>query len=442
MINIPPIKLGTEIKTELIPDVTRSWKVGQVLNASVESGGEALSRVLLRIGQQQLEARTPVTLKTGDQVRLLIKSLGETPLLSIQTGASPAQQAADKLRSFIARQTDLGKLVQQIVKTVSEQPLPEPLRQPLQRLLTQLPEARQLLRPDTLKQLISNSGIALEARLATPAPAQADIDHDLKANLLRAAANLVEQIPPPTVDRQGKAIDLTTALQQFVRGEINLRQLGAALFNHLTPDELETVQKFLRDPDHPLPAPLPGKLSLLVQHLQQQPQPQQRQLAENLLSLLRNLPAAQELKALVDNAVARISSQQLTPLTRDADSPYLLMFDLPVKDRQGISLFQFRIEQDAHQPDREQDSWTVTINFNLAPMGPVQARLHLMGEQISTVFHADNSTTVATLQQHLHVLQQAYVDAGLQPGRIDVIRGQPPQQRAVPESVHMVDEKA
>ena len=60
MINIPPIKPGTEIKAEILPDITKTWKIGQVLNATTETGGEALNKVLLRIGQQLIETRSPI----------------------------------------------------------------------------------------------------------------------------------------------------------------------------------------------------------------------------------------------------------------------------------------------------------------------------------------------------------------------------------------------
>ena len=116
MVNIPPIKPGTEIKSPRLPDVTKTWQVGQLLSATAETGGDALSRIVLRIGQQLFEARTPIALKTGDPVQLVIKSLGEQPVFKIQGQQEIRPLAAEKLKSFIAKQGDMKVLMEQLPK--------------------------------------------------------------------------------------------------------------------------------------------------------------------------------------------------------------------------------------------------------------------------------------------------------------------------------------
>ncbi len=76
MINIPPIKSSAVVKPELLTEITKTWRVGQVLNATTQQGGDALSKVLIQVGQHTLETKTPVALKPGEDVKLLIKSLG------------------------------------------------------------------------------------------------------------------------------------------------------------------------------------------------------------------------------------------------------------------------------------------------------------------------------------------------------------------------------
>ena len=150
MINIPPIKQSEAIKSELITDVTRTWKVGQVLNATTQRGGEALSNVLLRVGQHTIEAKTPVTLQTGQDVKLLVKSLTEfhtsnqaskLPLLSIietQPLISDTNKlATTKLRQFIAIQQAFS----QVQLLASD-------------LLSNKNAAEKI--PDTLKTLLNN----------------------------------------------------------------------------------------------------------------------------------------------------------------------------------------------------------------------------------------------------------------------------------------------
>ena len=153
MINIPPIKPGTEIKTDIIPDITRTWKTGQVLHATAETGGDALSKILLRIGQQLVEARTPIPLKTGEQIKLVVKSLGEQPVLSIQTTADRTDIAADKLRHFIAQQQDIRPLIQLGQNLVKNENINPDIRQLIQQFVNRLPTVEQLVNPTQLKQL-------------------------------------------------------------------------------------------------------------------------------------------------------------------------------------------------------------------------------------------------------------------------------------------------
>ena len=112
MINIPPIKPRTEIKPEIISDITKTWKVGQLLNATVSKGGQPLETIQLRLGQHLLESRSPIALKAGDNVQLLVKELGIEPLLSIKGPISTRDTAIQLLRSYINNQQDIKPLLQ------------------------------------------------------------------------------------------------------------------------------------------------------------------------------------------------------------------------------------------------------------------------------------------------------------------------------------------
>jgi len=63
MMKIPPVNASLAVNREAISDTSKIWKVGQILNATTEHGGDSLSKVLLRVGQYILETRTPVPLK-------------------------------------------------------------------------------------------------------------------------------------------------------------------------------------------------------------------------------------------------------------------------------------------------------------------------------------------------------------------------------------------
>ncbi len=440
MINIPPIKPSAEIRAELLPDISKTWKIGQVLNATVESGGEALHKILLRIGQLQVETRAPLPLKHGDQIKLLVKSLGETPLLSIQGSPDKPALAAEQLRGVIARQQDLGSFMQLARQRINDERLPAEVQNRLRDLLRQLPDTRQLLDPQQFKRLVKNSGIFLEPRLLQNA---AEPARDIKAQLMQLGETLRQADPEtarPPVTAETKAARIDRAIQAFVNGNTSLSRLADQLLLGLSTDEVNDLRDFLAARQPQIPPALAVKLEALIQHLQQQAQP--RQLMDNLFSLLKNLPLIHELKNAVDQALAKITSQQLMPLTRDADSPLLLMFDLPVREKDRLQHFQFRIEEENHGADKNHNSWTVTLYFDMPPLGPVQARLHLIEQSISTVFQAEKTATAKIIRQHMELLKSAYVRAGFQVGQLDVINGRPQAFEPPTSGAHIVDEKA
>ncbi|TNF35271.1 MAG: flagellar hook-length control protein FliK [Gammaproteobacteria bacterium] len=437
MINIPPIKPGTELKTERLPDITQIWKAGQVLNATVETGSETMDRILLRIGSRTFEARTPIPLKTGEQIKLLVKTLGETPLLSIQTRVDPTAVAADKLRSFLTPSINPEKLVDSIQHIISRGTLSPPLKQQLQQFIQQLPDINDILQPRQLSRLMSNSGVFLEPRLlTTPEQTTADI----KGQLLRLAQTLQQELPdPPARIADNKSIQQT--VNEFIRGDTTIQQLVRSLVSLLPRENMQQLLQFISG--HKQIAVSEELLPLynqLAVNIRQQPRAQA--ITETLVRLLESTQALQELKASVEQHLSRITSQQLIPLTRDADNPLLLLLGLVFRDKEHTYLVDFRIEQEQKARDKQQEKWSVILNFNFPELGAIQSQLHLIGDQLATSFHATQMTTVRKIEQHLPLLQSALEKIGLQVVHLDVTQQTLKQPRDIPTDIHILNEKA
>jgi len=460
MINISAIPSLSKILTEPVSDVTKTWKVGQVLNATAERNANAQDNVLIRIGQSLLEAKTPVALKNGDALKLLVKSLGETPVLKIQTAASPAPQiAAQNLKSFIGRQQDLTSLLHLSQKIIENSSTPKMIKQQLVDLKQQLPSVVQLTQAKTLKKLIQNSGIFLESKLnhlhhhaqqqntlRQHAPQNALLNHDVKSQLLRISAQLQSDAPelavksPITITRNlGTVID--PLVKQFIKGEINITQLSTLLTTQLPKKHSQLIQQVLTTADISLlPKELKNSFTILLNHLQQQANPKQMQ--DNLSGQLKTMELLQDLKAGVDGALAKITSQQLTILTRETDNLLLLLFDIVLKDKNENHLIQFRLEQEKSAKDKKTSSWTVALNFNFKELGPVQARLHLTDNHISTVFRAEQENTANNISKQINLLDTAFRRIGFDAINLDVSRGNISKARDFPKNVHILDEKA
>ncbi len=439
MINIPLIPVSTKIRTELIPDVTKTWKVGQLLNATAERNVNANDIVLMRMGNTILEAKTPIALKSGDPLKLLVKSLGDKPVLTIQTSLAPPQIAAQNLKSFIGQQQDLTGLLALSQNVIANPAISRMLKQQILDLHQGLPDAEQVTQAQTLKKLIQNSGIFLESKLNS---LQTDsLGQDTKSQLLRIKAQLQEAVPGLLVKPQlTTANNLQSIINAFLQGSVDPVQLSILLTNRLSKGQRQIMIQALTTAGRaPVPKILLDNFTLILNHIQQQDNPQK--LREILSSLLETMGLLQELKSRTDGALAKVTSQQLMPLTREADS-LLLLFDLYFKDKTENHLINFRLEQEKSAEEQGASGWAITLNFDFRELGPVQAQLHLTDNNIYTLFRAERISTAERLSGEMNLLQTAFNNIGFDAINLAVAQGGISQPNDLAKGVRLLDEKA
>jgi hypothetical protein len=433
MVNIPIIPPASELPTELLPDISKTWKAGQVLNATVERGGENLDKILLRIGHQLLESRTPLPLKTGEQIKVLVKSLGDTPLLSILTETTLAQRAASQLRQFIAQQQDWRPLIELADQALTNPRLPTALQPLLQNLLRNLPTVEQLSQPQTLQAFIENSGVFMESRLARHMPGA---EQDVKTRLQRLNS-LLQTVAPasPAATDPEQAISL---IQSWMRNpQTPLAQLASQLSALISPADMQGLIKAVEILK--IETPLANVMLQLFAQVQKQ---QGSAALENLLRLLGEHATLNELKAATAQAISHINQHQLLPLVRDADSALLLLFGLPLRHEQQLHWIDFRLEREKTSSAQTAPGWSVTLNFDIPELGPMQARLHLSGKRLTTLFRASQPDTLAKIRQHLPLLQRALERSGLEIAQLDVVAGISETPTPVRSDVRILDEQA
>ncbi|MBI3187882.1 MAG: flagellar hook-length control protein FliK [Gammaproteobacteria bacterium] len=434
MVNIPIIPPATEIHTELLPDISQTWKVGQVLNATVERGGENLDKILLRIGQQILESKTPLPLKTGEQIKVLVKALGEAPLLSIITQPTTAQLAASQLRPFINQQPDWKPLIDIALKLLAGNQLPAIARPVLQNLIQQIPDAEQLSQPNILRQLIERSGVMLETHLARRQ--DVNIEKDFKA-LLQQLDKVLQSISP-VAGRTSHSDQAIRLIETYIRNpQLPLPVLAQELGALINPADMRNLLTAIEAKR--FDTPLTTAVVQLFAHIQKQ---QGTAALEQLLRLISDQNNIGELKTALTNAVSHISQQQLLPLLREADSALLLLFGLPVRHDNETHWINFRIEREKTSSAQAGAGWHVTLNFDIAALGPMQAKLHLQGKQLTTLFRASNNETQAKIRQHLPLLQQALQRSGIEVLKLDVVAGNIETPQPIMTNVHILDEQA
>lgn len=472
MINIPPIKASAAPTTPLLTEVSKTWKVGQILSATSTQTSPAHSNVLLQMGQHLIQTKTPVDIQQGQQVNLQVKSLGDPqekllPLLKLLPLTSTDTQliskiATGKLREFIAVQQHLSQLqksAHQLLSLAQKQTtpaLPESLTASIQKLQTSLQVKSQNLDASQLKQLISNSGVFLENKLAnqinqvanmTPQQVLKPLYNDMKLQLLSLSQQLTQLTGQLPHKNYQPVLNLTPQQSQQLQNLVSQYADKPTLWvkpltNSLAPSNLQQLVQYLQLPksEQNISEQLKQLADTILQQLQQQPLTQRK--LQSLTDLLQNRLAIMELSQQVDQSISKITSLQLQPLTREGDNMIMLFFNLVFKDSHEHFDIQFNIQQENEKDQSNEESWKATLVFHFKTLGEVQSKIHLLGDRVSTVFYTEVTTTAEKIKSLLPVLNEALNKAGLTVISLDV-NNQLPNDIHIPvQPDHLLDENA
>lgn len=383
----------------------QSLRVGQLLQAVVTKQ-LATNTVLLQLlnnpsptssqaaSPLQLKAETPLPLVLGQRLQLVVSQLGEKPILTVlnqMPTTDPALKQA--LLQALPRQSGMTPLLANLSWINQQQTgiIPQAILVLAKELLDKLPSRDKISSAEGLKQAIKDSGLFLESKLGQAAQKgnAPESSNDIKSLLLRLLNGVRKESSQTAAPTTARPLLTSTPL---------------------------------------LPTPaVPGG----------RPQPQGK--AEATLATLNNtLALLQELGKQTEGSVARTQLHQLASLPTAEQNPLTWSFELPIRNQDKLDLFQFIIEE--HQDDEndeQQRRWNVTIAFELAPLGPMYARLQLQNGKISTIFWADALDTSTLINQNLTELAQRYQQAGLESSELRCYQGKPPAtvNNAIPRIV-------
>jgi hypothetical protein len=147
-------------------------------------------------------------------------------------------------------------------------------------------------------------------------------------------------------------------------------------------------------------------------------------------SLQAQLPAAllrTELLQQAEASVARVQLSQLASLPQGREAGMEWLLDLPVRRGEDTDVWTLGIRRDHEQGGRDQEGqeplWTVQLAFDLPGLGPMQARVSLRGEQVSTWFWTTQEAALPLLQAHLQELRRELEASGLRVAELHCLRG-------------------
>jgi Flagellar hook-length control protein FliK len=366
------------------PTLLAQWRVGTILQAVTVV--DAAGRLYLDIGNARYAARLASSdsgvPRNGE--RLQLKVLRESPVLAFEavrltTSNEASNPTVDALRRFVPRQDSPAPLAANLalLASSSKTELPPAVRQAAAKLWRAMPEAEALVRPQQLRQALTDSGAFLEAKLAgAPTPSgSATLNNDLKALSLQLARVVAE-----AGGRANAAPSTTVA------------------------------------------APVPTSSSGL------QPLPS----SPPTLAILPNELQLHELARQTEGAVARLTALQVANSAPDP-TPALLL-ELPVRFGDEVSLLRLRIERDSSgespTPEATPSVWTVEAALDLGAAGALHARIVLQGQRLDVQLRATAPDVVAALRTQSEQLSSLLRESGLDVQRIACLHGLPPVEAA------------
>ena len=404
---------GYQISLERIKNtLLESLHQGQVLQARALTSTQN-KQVQLRIGKLDILAHTQLKITAGDNLTLQVIKAADPLQLSILQEQSVRTIQAEAMRAALPQQAPASELMQRLnaLSPGRTGGQPEITLQPSR----QTPQAM----PGAAGVLLQRGGSA-----------QPGISGALLVNT------------QPSAPLGVKADSPSNSLLSGAEGTKLFQAINRVLSSQIVPDQNLTAERV--------------RLAFTTSGLfmesalatgGQRPADMKIGLLELLLLLRPQLAAARtnrppvlaaavergadpvrlliELVSQAEAGLARILFNQLLSLPGNDSDQQLWQFDLPFRQGAKSDSFQVQIQKETKQngQGKAETRWSVKLDFALEPIGPVQARLILIGDEISSSFIAEQAETAQRLEQALPILARAFSRAGLKVSGLSATRG-------------------
>lgn len=235
--------------------------------------------------------------------------------------------------------------------------------------------------------------------------------------------NALQQSALLSVDANAQpAIDLKSAL-------LGLRQ---ALQTWLAPKTEAAFPQQLVTPQSPAHTPAPP--------LRNGPTVPQPPALPGILDAMPLREAGMRLLAETDAALSRHTMLQIASLPddpaapRSADNAQRLVLDIPLVTPQGTAIVQLRIEREEKKNTKGKTAsvWQAMFSIDTEPLGPVHARVAMVGDTANVSLFAERGDSAAALRDHIPLLAAGLAEAAVEPGDILCAKGAPATPAAAP----------
>lgn len=495
-----PALLPSPTVTGRVTSLLAQLPPGQILLAEVETRlSESSYRLRLTESGQTLRAQSSLNLAPGTLLKLEVTQPGNPPQLrllpSTDTEDAATRATQHALRNYLPHQLNLDEVtrtlrhaLQALTGSVTEPSLPRSVRLALDALLDAVPTQAELATPAGLKKAFENSGLFLEARLATalrdgkPLPSGSDFKSRL-LNLLTQLTSVTKSQTPsfdtptpapgdariwpdakaaPTPSLPGTQASSLTGTTPETADEVPGILLGAnrSLAAHdrtaNTPPSACQTPSPRTDPGHPGPAaeviPLPTlsapnrsgqDTTLLVDEIEGR---QPKLVMDKPSTTTPDAPCddedafaspTSELKPMLhktEGALARVVLDQLASQPQPDGKQTAWQVEIPFTAGNHTDSARLKIVRERKtESGPEGTFWSVTLELNPPGLGRVHSRITLASGHVDSYFWSDQPATTDLIHANLNMLAARLQQAGLDIGRLDTVPVAPAEP--VPDTV-------
>jgi len=439
--------LGTG-KTNLTVD---KLQTGQFVYAKVVEQLADKNQIIIRLGNQLLQAKSDVQVNVGQTLKLLVEKSAGSLILKLPTPAQPVDLVNSTLRQLLPKQAPINEFQQPLNailtnintlssnQTASQQSLLTPhliaLKTLTATLLQPSTNKENISSPNILRTAIQNSGIFLEPKLQQAL-------NDVKAHLVVTADN-ARQVNKAVFSNQPLDNPVLTKASLLAGTAVTGIDLKANLIRLIEvlkswPRQVaSTPQQTQNNQQQAIPLPLVKTQAPLVQTPGQTAAPPV--IAQTLDNQLRDLISKAE------GALSKITLHQLASSNQEnVSTRQNWQLEIPFFNNQTTESIFLKIEKEVIKKNHTQaeQQWTVSLEMTPPKLGLIKNKLTLLQNQVNSSFWAENSDTNTLIREHLGLLRERLSRANLNPDQIKVLTGPGPNLQNIKSSNSILNEKA
>lgn len=349
-------------------------KLGQIVDAVTLSNSNQ-GHVSLRIGEAVFKASTNIAFQQNAHLSLEVVQV--QPHLLLKLISSPAGSVAtsalqDAMISWLPQQRGiapvLAELIHQVLtgrKSLEQQST----RALVNALINGLPTRNTLMHAEGVRQAILQSGLFLESILSRSGRRYStDIKSDIKACLLRIHHGIGQDLSGDESDHR----ILNNSISSLQNTVITPRRKGLPVSQASVP--------CANIPDI-------GDMSEYDPGLHRK----------------------------IQGAIARLGLLQVNTAENFVNGEYCWQLEIPLKHSESVETVSISIEKEEKDPlHEERHAWVVKLALDLPQLGPIEIRISLYRQGVSSCFWSDSRNTLSLIESHFAQLKSRLKNHGIE----------------------------